>query len=237
MLNGDILTDLDLTALSAFHRHKGAVATIALGPVDDARPYGLVDVDESGRVTAFREKPAEPVRGTVNTGTYVLEPVALRGVSTARSISIETEVYPGLIASKVPVYGFVSDAYWKDLGTPETYLRATFDALEGVIDGLVYAAPFLAEGAVVASGAHVGTRVVLGPGAALGVGAAVDDAVLFAGVRVDAGASVRHSILGHAVHVGEGARVEGSVLAEGAIVPPRTAARGARVPPFTVLAT
>jgi mannose-1-phosphate guanylyltransferase len=237
VLNGDILTDLDLTALTAFHHQQGAVATIALAAVDDARPYGLVDVDDSGRVTAFREKPAEPVKGTVNMGTYVLEPVALRGVSTTRSVSIETEVYPGLIASKVPVYGFVSDAYWKDLGTPDTYLRATFDALEGAIDGLVYPAPFLADGAVVAKGAHVGPRVVLGPGVELGEGAAVDDAVLFGGVRVEAGASVRHSILGHAVRVGEGARVEGSLLAEGAIVPPGAAARGAKVPPFTILET
>lgn len=118
VLNGDILTDLDLTALMVFHRSRGAVATISLAPVEDARPYGLVDIDPNARVRAFREKPSDPVRGTVNTGTYVLEPVALRGVSTSRAVSIETEVFPGLIDSKVPVYGFLSDAYWRISGRP-----------------------------------------------------------------------------------------------------------------------
>jgi mannose-1-phosphate guanylyltransferase len=237
VLNGDILTDLDLTALTAFHRSRGAVATISLAPVEDARPYGLVDIDPNARVRAFREKPSDPVRGTVNTGTYVLEPVALRGVSTSRTVSIETEVFPGLIDSKVPVYGFVSDAYWRDLGTPEKYLLATFDALQGRIHGLVYDAPFLGEHVDVPDNAQIGPRVVLGRGTVVGHDADVRDSVLFPGVRVEERARVVGSILGHAVHVGADANVQRSVLAEGAVVPPGGAARDAKVPPFTVLET
>jgi mannose-1-phosphate guanylyltransferase len=229
VLNGDILTDLDLTAMIAFHRARGAVATISLAPVEDARPYGLVDVDPNARVRAFREKPNDPVAGTVNTGTYVLEPVALRGVSTSRAVSIETEVFPGLIKSK--------DVYWMDLGTPEKYLQATFDALEGRIQGLTYDAPFLGADVEVGAGAQVGPRAVLGPGTVLGGDAAVTDSVVFAGSRIEARARVVGSILGHAVHVGEDANVSRSILAEGAVVPPGAAARDVRVPPFTVLET
>ena len=235
VLNGDILTDLDLTALVAFHRDRGAVATIAIGPVEDARPYGLVEVDEGGRVAAFREKPVDLAPGMVNMGTYVLEPASLRGVSTTRAVSIETEVFPGLVESKVPVYGYVSDAYWKDLGTPDKYLRATFDALEGRIEGLAYEAPFLGEGARVAAGASIAPRAVIGAHATVGEGAAVADSVVFGGATLEARAEVRGSIVGHAVHVGEGARVLDSVLAEGAVVPPGASADGVRVPPFTVL--
>ncbi|HXY71587.1 MAG TPA: NDP-sugar synthase [Actinomycetota bacterium] len=237
VLNGDILTDLDLTRLAAYHRERGAVATIAVGPVEDARPYGLVEVGDDGRVGAFREKPADLVPGTVNMGAYVLEPVALQGVSTTRAVSIETEVFPGLVESKVPVYGFVSDAYWKDLGTPDKYLGATFDALEGRIRGLRYPAPFLAEDATTAASATVGPLAVIGGHARVGEGATVEGSVVFEGATVEAGARVRGSIVGRAVHVGERADVVDSVLAEGAVVPPGARADGERVPPFTVLET
>src|SRR2546425_2532447 len=98
VLNGDILTDLDLTALIAFHRERGAVATITLTPVDDARPFGLVAIDPEDRVLAFREKPDDATPGLVNAGSYVLEPDAIRGVSADRPVSVEREVFPGLIA-------------------------------------------------------------------------------------------------------------------------------------------
>lgn len=235
VLNGDILTDLDLDAMLAFHRARGAVATISLAEVDDARPFGLVDIDGNGRVGAFREKPTDPVRGRVNTGTYVLEPVAMRGVSSTRSVSIETEVFPALIGSKVPVYGFLSDTYWMDLGTPEKYLRATADVLEGRVRGLEYPDPFLGEGVEVAPNAKIEPRVVLGPGTTVGPDAVVGDSVLFAKTKVEARARVFGSILGHAVHVGADAIVSRSVLAEGAVVPPGGDAKDAKVPPFTVL--
>lgn len=218
VLNGDILTDLDLTELVAFHRRAGALATITLSAVPDARPFGLVETDEEGRVRAFREKPGEAVPGLVNAGTYVLEPVVVRGVSTTRPVSIEREVFPGLIETAVPVYGFPSAAYWMDLGTPVTYLRATFDALDGRVRGLSYSAPHVDPTARVSLRAHLGRWVVIGPEASVGAEAQIEDSVVLSGAAVGAGARVRESILGPGSTVAEGATVQGGVLAAGSRV-------------------
>lgn len=228
-LNGDVLTDLDLTALVEAHRREDAATTIALTPVDDARPYGLVAVDAQARVEAFREKPADPIPGLINAGTYVMEPSSLNGVPQGRTVSIEREIFPALIEAGARVFGFESSAYWMDLGTPERYLRATFDVLEGRVGGLSYAAPFVASTAEVSLLAHLGRWVVAGAEASIGPHAEVEDSVLLERVRVDARARVRDSILGPGVIVGHGALVEGAVLAEGASVAPGTLCSGARV--------
>jgi mannose-1-phosphate guanylyltransferase len=229
VLNGDILTDLDLSALLERHRAAGASANLTVSPVADARPYGLVDLDGQGRVREFREKPERLVPGLVNAGTYVLEPSALRGVPTNRAVSIEREVFPGLIAARADVYGFVSEDYWLDLGTPEKYLQATFDALEGRIRGLAYAAPHIDPEADVSLRSHLGRWVVAGPGVTIEVDAEVEDSVLLAGSVVEEGAKVRDSILGPRSRVGAGAILQGAVLAEGAAVAPGSSTVGARV--------
>jgi mannose-1-phosphate guanylyltransferase len=229
VLNGDILTDLDLAALVAFHREHGAAATITLAPVDDARPFGLVATEGGGRVREFREKPAEAVPGEINAGTYVLEPEAIAGVPADRAVSIEREVFPRLIDQEARVFGFVSEAYWMDLGTPEKYLRATFDALEGRVRGLSYPAPFVDPAADVSLHSHLGRWVVVGPRASVAEDAEIEDSVLLAGCRVEAGAKIRDSILGPGAVVGRGALVEGAVAAEGARFPDGSVSQGARV--------
>jgi mannose-1-phosphate guanylyltransferase len=235
VLNGDILTDLDLTALAAHHRRCQAVATITLIPVDDARPYGLVAMERDGQIVEFREKPTEPVAGVVNAGTYVLEPQAIAAIPPGRMVSIERETFPELIAGGSPVFGFVSNGYWMDLGTPEKYLQATFDALEGRIEGMEYVAPHLDPSAEVSLQAHLGRWVVAGPGTRIEDGAEVEDSVLLAGAVVEAGARVRASILGPGSMVGREAEVEGAVLAEGASVPIGAVSEGARVGPRRTL--
>jgi mannose-1-phosphate guanylyltransferase len=228
-LNGDILTDLDLTGMAGFHRERGAEATIALHHVEDARPFGLVPTGPDGRVVEFREKPRDPVPGDVNAGTYVLEPGALRAWVGGGNVSIERQIFPSLISAGRPVFGFVSTAYWLDLGTPETYLRAHFDILEGRVVGERYPAPFVADGAVVDLRAHLGRWVVVGAGASVGPGAEIDDSVLHPGAIVEEGARVVGSILGPRSVVGARAAVNGSALAEGARVRPGTSLDGARV--------
>lgn len=229
VLNGDVLTDLDLTALIAHHRGRHATATITVSAVEDARPFGLVLVDRDHRVLEFREKPADPVPGLVNAGTYVLEPEALVGVASDRAVSIEREVFPALIAAGRLVSGFVSEAYWMDLGTPEKYLRATFDALEGRIGGLAYTAPFVDPSSEVSLKSHLGRWVVVGPAVKIADDAEVEDSVLLAGAAVEEGARVRDSIIGPGARVGAGAVVVGSVLGEAALVPAGTTSHEARV--------
>jgi len=233
--NGDILTDLDVTGLVAAHRAAGAVATIALTPVDDARPFGLVELDDRRRVLAFREKPPDLVHGLVNAGTYVLEPDAVSDVVPGRPTSIEREVFPDLIASEQAVLGYPSDAYWIDVGTPAKFLQATFDVLRGRIEGLTYVRPYVDPTADVDAGAKLGPLVVVGPRARVASGATVEDAVLMEGSAVETGATVRGSILGPRAVVGARAELEGAVLAEGSRVPGGVTATNARVEPGDTL--
>ncbi|MCI0637031.1 MAG: NDP-sugar synthase, partial [Actinobacteria bacterium] len=134
VFNGDVLTDLDLTSLIAFHRERGAAATLTLTGVDNAGPYGLVPVDETGRVQGFVEKPPPSVArrgGLINAGTYVLEPRVLEDVPAGEMWSFERQVFPSLVAGGKPVHGFVAEEYWIDIGTPERYLQAHWDVLDG----------------------------------------------------------------------------------------------------------
>ncbi|MGH2724452.1 MAG: sugar phosphate nucleotidyltransferase [Actinomycetota bacterium] len=231
VLNGDVVTDLDLSALVAVHRDRAAVATVALHRVEDARPYGLVETTPEGRVLAFREKPADPVPGEVNAGTYVLEPRVLDGVPGGVAVSIERETYPALIAAGEPVFALGSDAYWRDLGTPEDYLQAHVDALDGLVAGREYPRPLLGEGGHVDPSAVVGEHAVLGPGVRVAARAVVERSVLHRGAIVGRGAAVLDSVLGPGVVVGDGAEVTGSVLAEEAGVGPGARIAEARLGP------
>jgi NDP-sugar pyrophosphorylase family protein len=230
-LNGDILTDLDLTAMVALHRERGAVATIALHHIEDARPFGLVPTEPDGRVLEFREKPTELVPGDINAGTYVLEPSALQAWEPGRNVSIEREIFPALIADGRPLYGFLTDAYWIDLGTPETYLQAHFDLLDGKVKGhREYPAPFIATGgASPEADVVLGAHVVLGAGVYIGRGAEVMDSVLHEAVSVEQNATVRRSILGPNAFVGAWARVIDSVLGQDSYVGSDVVLEGARV--------
>ena len=131
--------------------------------MDDARPYGLVPLDGQGQVLEFREKPAELIPGDINAGTYVLDPSALQGWTRGENVSIERQIFPALIAAGRPLYGFPSDAYWMDLGTPEAYLQAHWDLLDGRVGGEpAYPSPFIqSEG--VDEQAVLGLHVVAGP--------------------------------------------------------------------------
>jgi NDP-sugar pyrophosphorylase family protein len=229
VLNGDILTDLDLSELVRFHRERGARATISLAHVEDARPFGLVPTGERGEVEEFREKPAELVPGDINTGTYVLEPSALQGWPMGENVSIEFQVFPALIEGGVPVFGLVSGAYWIDLGTPQKYLQAHFDLLEGRVARRSYEAPLVAPDAEVHPAARLGRRVVVGAGSHLASGATVEDSVLHAGSVVERDATVRCSVLGPGAHVSAGARIRGTVMAEGARVGEGASAEDERI--------
>ncbi len=237
VFNGDVLSDVDLSALAALHRGKGGLGTIFLTPVADPRRYGLVELCADGSVASFLEKPGE-WEGTalINAGVYVLEPEVLELVPRGRLFSIERGVFPKL-ARAGSLYGYVDDGYWRDIGTPESYLQAHFDILgrrvsttvgEALGDAYVYVAPsaevdaaarvvppcYVADGAVVGAAARVGPLAVVGAGAQVGEGASVTETVLQSGVRVGAHAEVARSILVRASRVGPGARLRAAVLGE-----------------------
>jgi mannose-1-phosphate guanylyltransferase len=218
-LNGDICTDLDLTAMRAFHEDRAAAITIALHHVEDARAFGLVATGHTGRVLAFREKPEEAIPGDVNAGTYLIDPAVLAPWTADREISIEREIFPAVIDAGHPVFGYVADAYWMDLGTPEKYLQAHFDLLAGRLRDVDYAAPWIAANADVEPGASVGARASIGSEARVAAGAVVDDSVVHPGASIGANARVERSIVGPGAHVGVGATVTVCVLGAGSRVP------------------
>jgi mannose-1-phosphate guanylyltransferase len=229
-LNGDILTDLDLTAMLRRHVDAHAAATIALTHVDDARPFGLVPMEADGRVLEFREKPTGLVPGDVNAGTYVLSPDALEPWEAGRNVSIEREIFPTLIGDGLPLYGFLTGAYWMDLGTPDQYLQAHFDILDGKVEfEPPYPSPFVADDARVDATAALGPWVVVGAGAEVGAAATVADSVLHPRAGVGDNATVTTTILGPGARIGTGANVRGSVLGEGAVVPAGSILDGAKV--------
>jgi mannose-1-phosphate guanylyltransferase len=229
-LNGDILTDLDLTEMVAAHRDRSAAVTIALHHVEDARAFGLVASDPDGRITEFREKPTELVPGDINAGTYVLDPAALAAWPAGVYHWIEGEIFPALIRDRADVFGFPSDAYWLDLGTPEQYLRAHADLLDGAVRGRRYPAPWVGEGADVDPEARLGPHAVVGPAARVSAGADVDRSVLLPSAIVGPRARVRGSVLGTGAVVGEGATLERSVVGEGGSVADGVVLEGERVP-------
>jgi mannose-1-phosphate guanylyltransferase len=234
VLNGDVVTDLDLSALVEFHLDRRAVASIAVTHMDDARSYGLVVSEPDGRLREFREKPEEPIPGTINAGTYVLEPAALGSWQRGERVNIEREIFPVLIGRGEPVYSFLSGAYWMDTGTPQRYLQAHFDALDGRMHGLHYDAPFVAPSAIADPDAKLGRLVVAADGVRIAARADVDRSVLLERSVVGEGAHVTGSILGPRSTVGAGAVVLDCVLGEAASVPEGARLSGAKLAPNEV---
>ncbi|MGZ6642954.1 MAG: sugar phosphate nucleotidyltransferase [Solirubrobacteraceae bacterium] len=256
MLNGDVLTDIDLTAQLAQHEATGATGTLALVPVPDPTAYGLVRLHEGNAVKGFLEKPAADQIDTnlISAGAYVLERSVLDLIPPDRNVSIEREVWPLLVDNGL--YGYPADAYWLDIGTPERYLQGTFDILEGNVatavaerlgdgylavgehveaQGRIVPPALVERGCEIAAGAHVGSLVVLGEGVQVGAGATIERSVVLNGSVVGAGAVLRDCIVGAGVRIGAGSTIAGgAVLGEGVTVGAQNVLdRGVRVFPGT----
>ncbi|MCB0881061.1 MAG: NDP-sugar synthase [Thermoleophilia bacterium] len=235
VLNGDILTDLDLDDVVDAHRAAGGEASIVLTPVEDPSAYGLVRLDGARRVTEFLEKPSpqQLVPGEpflINAGTYVLSPRAVALIPQGVPCSIEREIFP-VLAERRALFGHPSDAYWRDIGTHASYLAANADVLDGAVrtDSPVAGGRYIAPGADLAADADVRASVV-GRGARIGPGARVVGSVLGEEAVVGAGAVVDGSVLGDGTDVGEGARVAGLVVAgDGAQIEAGTVVEGPAV--------
>jgi len=236
VLNGDLLTDLDLSAHLAAHAAREAIASLALHPVQDPSSYGLVRRDDDGVVSSFLEKPEPEQIDTdeVNAGAYVLERSVVDLIPAGRAVSIEREVFPRLVGQGL--YGLRLDGYWMDIGTPERYLEASWDILEGAVESEVAAgvdehadvdstaqvsAPvFVGSGVEIGPSATVGPRAVIAASCEISAGARIVESVLHAGCRVGADVTIDGAILAAGVEVGKGAVIEpGTVVGEGARIP------------------
>src|ERR671917_402002 len=258
VVNGDVLTGMDLRKAIELHKASDALATITLTSVEDPTAYGLVEVDHDMVVRRFIEKPAadEVTTNLVNAGVYVLEPEVLAMIPTGQEVSIEREIFPELQA-RGRMRAYVSSAYWRDIGTPRSYLAASHDVLSGAVgterEGFEYVdvdpsvragknvkllPPLsVAGGCELDSLATIGGRSSLGRGCRVGRGAVVEGSIMLDGAQVEAGAVVRGSIIGRDARVGEGAIVRGlSVLGAGCTVGEGNVLdQGIRISPRVVL--
>lgn len=228
VLNGDVLTDMDLTAEREQHERTGARATLCLIAVDDTGSYGVVPTTDEGEVEAFLEKAPGPApTNRINAGAYLLDREVVERIPAGRAVSIEREVFPGLVGDGL--YGYRAAGYWVDIGTPRRYLEATWDLLAGVIESTLperdETGSLVYEGGLTA-GAHIGPQAVVGRHCRVGTDASVERAVLHDRVSVGVETTVRECIAARGVRIGDGAEVrpgavigEGAVVADGAVVP------------------
>jgi len=231
IFNGDVISNHSLEDQYRVHEESGAIATLHLTPVEDARAYGCVPLDEKGRVTAFLEKMDNPVTNLINAGCYLFDRSVIEGIGLNTVISVEREIFPELV--KRHVHGYISNEYWIDLGTPEAFTRASAD----IISGRAFSPAlgqlnleFLADGADVAPGAALTGGTFLDKGVKIDAGALVHHSVVLADTYVGESAKVENSFVGRGVRIGAGVRLknvaigDGVVLSEGVEVP-----EGARI--------
>ena len=207
--NGDVLTDLDIAQLVAFHHEHRAQATLHLTPVPDPSAFGVVDMDISGRVLRFVEKPAPGTAPSnlINAGTYVFEPSVLPRIALGRRVSVEREVFP-LIVKDEGLWAMPTNDYWIDTGQPDLYLQANMDVINGRRAEHHWAVG-VSDLAVIDSSAFVSASVVA-DGATVGAHAEVSDSVLLPGAVIRSHAVVRHSVV--MGHVGRHAVVNQCVI-------------------------
>ncbi len=254
MLNGDVLTDIDLTAQIAAHEQTGARATLALYPVEDPSAYGLVRLEADDAVREFLEKPAPDQIDTnnVNAGAYVLDKSVLDLLVHGEKASIERDVFPRLVGDGL--YGHVLGGYWMDIGTPQRYLEATFDILEGNVrtevadrlgtsyvcvedevfnEGRIVPAALVEAGCRIGKGARIGGRAVLERDVVVGEGTIIERAVVMAGAQIGAHCHLNGCVVGPGVKIGDHCVIDDLAVvgADVSLGDGNTVSRGARLFP------
>ena len=220
VISGDALTDMDLTEMCRFHKENGALVTVGLTRVPDPLEFGIVIADEDGRIQRFLEKPTwgQVFSDTVNTGVYIMEPEVLAEVSPKESVDWSHDVFPKLLARGAPIFGYISDKYWEDVGTLESYMKAQADVLSGKVEvdiaGFeVSPGVWIAEGADVDPDAVLKGPLVIGDYAKIEAGATVREySVIGANVVVKEGAFIHRAVVHNRVFVGQGTTLRGCVV-------------------------
>src|SRR6201996_7964432 len=237
VFNGDVLSGTDLGQLVDFHHTKGSDVTLHLVRVGDPRAFGCVPTDENDRVIEFLEKTQDPPTDQINAGCYVFERKVLDRIPQGRQVSVEREVFPALLSDPdVKVYGYVDATYWRDMGTPEDFVRGSADLVRGIAPSPALhghrGEQLVHDGSAVSPGALLIGGTVVGLGAEIGPGARLDGAVIFDGVRIEAGSVIERSIIGFGARIGPRALIRDGVIGDGAHIGARCELlRGARVWP------
>jgi NDP-sugar pyrophosphorylase family protein len=239
VLNGDILTDIDLSKVIDLHRQRSSDATLVLAPAEDPGGYGLVKT-ESDKITGFIEKPkpddlvTSPVN-TINAGIYVLEPTIFDLIPKGENRSFEYDIFPLILEKRIPFFAYkLTDEYWRDIGTCRSYLAAHLDFLAGRIRGFDVERADVSDVATAASidkCSVVGQECTVKPGAkivnsVIGAGvnieekAVIENSVIWPHVRISTAAEVKGAIIGRGSHIGRNVTVgEGSVLGDKTSLP------------------
>ena len=225
VLNGDIFTNLDITAMIDFHRERKAKATIALTPVDDPTSYGLVDTDSEGRVIRFLEKPnwSQVTSNMINAGIYVLEPDTLTQIPSQTKFSFERELFPLLLEQGEPVYAYPSSAYWIDIGTPEKYLQLHRDLLSSKDRTNQYGLALdeevlIGEQSYIHPKAQIKGPVVIGSGCTILEDAVIEQSIIWHKVKIGRGVKLRNSIVANNCCLNADCIIEESVLGDNVTV-------------------
>lgn len=244
VISGDALTDLDLTEAVAYHRARGAAATLVLKRMQDPLEFGIVMTDQDGRIERFLEKPTwgQVFSDTINTGIYVLEPEVLDLIPPDQPYDFSSELFPLMLDKGLPLFGYVTDAYWTDVGTTDAYLHAHYDVLarrvQIEVDGFeLQPGVYVGEDceidptaridgpAMIGDNTRVGAGAILGANAVIGSNATIaDDARVSYGVVMDRGhvgayAQVRGGVVGRAASLDRGATLEeGAILGDEVLV-------------------
>jgi mannose-1-phosphate guanylyltransferase/phosphomannomutase len=238
VISGDVLTDIDLTSMIEFHEKNNALATLALCAVENPLEFGIVITREDGSIERFLEKPGwgQVFSDTINTGIYVLEPEIFDVIPEGRAVDFSSEVFPTVLEAGGPIFGYVANGYWEDVGTTAAYLKAHEDILNGKVE--VDISGFeLKPGVFLGKGSSVDPSARLDAPAFIGENCTIDeDAVIGAyttvgaNTRVSERAELRHSVVGENSYIGQAARIEGSVLGRSCDL-----RRGARCEPGSVV--
>ena len=240
VFNGDVLSGVDLGAMLNTHHDHGADVTLYLVRVSDARAFGSVPTDADGNVLAFLEKTEDPPTDQINAGCYIFKRDIIDRIPSGRAVSVEREFFPGLLAAGAKVRGFVDSGYWRDMGTPEDFVRGSADLVRGIAPSPALAGrrgeSLVHDEATVAPGAVLVGGTVVGRGAEIGPGVRLDGAVIFEGARIEAGSVVERSIIGCGARIGPRVLIRDGVIGDGADIGARCELlRGARVWPGVVI--
>jgi mannose-1-phosphate guanylyltransferase/phosphomannomutase len=262
VISGDALTDMDLTEMVRFHKDKGALVTVGLTRVPDPLEFGIVITEEDGRIQRFLEKPTwgQVFSDTVNTGVYIMEPEVLAEVSAKESVDWSHDVFPKLLQRGAPIYGWVSERYWEDVGTLESYLKAQADVLarrvevdiagfelspgvwlgEGAVvdpDAMLTGPVVVGEYAKIEAGAHLREYSVIGANVVVKEGAFIHRAVVHNNVFVGPGTTLRGCVVGKNTDVMRRARIEeGAVVGDECVIEPEAyISAGVKVYPFKTI--